>query len=269
MESGENLIGNVKKLVKRIANLFVRKQKVAMLHSGRCGSTVLGDQLNQHSHIFWSGEPFKRKKRDKNISREIFISKTLKKDESLAVSKVYINATQILDTQHLNPDAINMDVYEYCQFLKSIGYKKFIVIDRSNHLRRAISMQRGRISNEWHTKKRVDSLDKIRIDPNKFLVGENKTSSLVDYFDSIENQYQQLKKALENEDALFLNYEKDIEENPKAAYQMVCDFLGVKMEEATINYKKTNPFHVKNLIENFEEIKHALKGSKYEWMTSS
>src|SRR5688572_28775150 len=35
-----------------------RVGNIAMLHAGRCGSSVLADLLNQHPDIRWGGEPF-------------------------------------------------------------------------------------------------------------------------------------------------------------------------------------------------------------------
>ena len=65
---------------------------------------------------------------------------------------------------------------------------------------------------------------------------------------------------------LKLNYEEHIENNPDRASQLVSNFLGVKFHEGRINFIKTNPYKIKDILSNYEEVKEHLKGTKYEWM---
>ena len=46
----------------------------------------------------------------------------------------------------------------------------------------------------------------------------------------------------------------------------MCDFIKVIPENPQINYKRTNPFPLRHLIKNFEEVKAALKNTDYSWM---
>src|SRR5437868_12511840 len=49
-------MSDLARLVRGIAAQSVRKTNVVMLHPGRCGSTVLGDMVGQHSNVAWDGE---------------------------------------------------------------------------------------------------------------------------------------------------------------------------------------------------------------------
>jgi hypothetical protein len=63
-----------------------------------------------------------------------------------------------------------------------------------------------------------------------------------------------------------LTYEKDIQNDPVKAYQQVCDFLGIKSRNVTVELSRTNPFVANEMIENFDEVESVLNGTNYEWM---
>lgn len=45
----------------RVAGVFtslIRERNVVMFHCGRCGSSVVGGLLNQHTKVRWAGEIF-------------------------------------------------------------------------------------------------------------------------------------------------------------------------------------------------------------------
>jgi len=52
----------IKPLATRVLRIFsdpinrIPKRKIAMLHLGRCGSTVLGNLLSQHAALYWGEE---------------------------------------------------------------------------------------------------------------------------------------------------------------------------------------------------------------------
>ncbi|NEQ34055.1 MAG: hypothetical protein F6K04_24205 [Leptolyngbya sp. SIO4C5] len=53
-----NLKSNL--LLETLEKIWQPRDRIAMLHYGRCGSTVLGDLLGQHPDIFWDSEVFER-----------------------------------------------------------------------------------------------------------------------------------------------------------------------------------------------------------------
>ena len=63
-----------------------------------------------------------------------------------------------------------------------------------------------------------------------------------------------------------LIYENDIEKEPNVAYRKICNFLKITNGNPNIAYKKTNPFLLADLIENFDEVGASLKNTKYAEM---
>lgn len=255
-----------KEYIKASANFFIRKQKVAMLHTGRCGSTVLGDLMNQHPQMYWSGEPFERlMKLDKSLSIKE-VDYVIKEHENKRISAIYSFATKYPTGMHLSKDCINMKIGPYIEHLKSLGYKKFILIERSNHLKRIVSIEKGRVSGLWHSSNEVNKTKKVVIDPLKFEVGINVYLTLNEYFKQLDDDLAEVKSNLNEQEFVCINYENDINNDPKVAYKKVCDFTGIEYKSPQVKLKKTNPFPLHQLIENYEEIKEYFEGSKYAWM---
>ena len=75
-----------------------------------------------------------------------------------------------------------------------------------------------------------------------------------------------LKTILLNDDTLELIYEEDILENPKVAYDKVCKFLSIAEKSPRIQFRRTNPFTIAEVVVNIAEVRDALKSTKYSWM---
>lgn len=108
------------------------------------------------------------------------------------------------------------------------------------------------------------NIKKVNIDVNNFQTGE-VIQPLLELFKSMENNFKFLRELLPD-NSLIITYENDVLKNPKHAYKKVCDFLSLKDENVKVEYKRTNPFPLKELIINYEEISELLKGTKYDWM---
>jgi len=257
---------DIKAAIKSYLNKIIRVEKVAMLHPGRCGSTVLGSMMNQNAKIFWCGEPFERlMEKDRALSKPEVIQ-IIKDSEAAKISRIFSFATKYPRDMHLSKDCINLEIPEYVNLLKGLGYNKFIVIDRSNHLKRAISMENGRISNQWHTTAEVKEVRKVMIDPSRLMVGFDYFLPLTEYFELLDREHMQVMHEVNQLDYLCLNYERDIETDPLKAYKSVSQFLNLEYTPPLIKLKKTNPFPVKQTLSNFEEIEGALKNTSYSWM---
>lgn len=250
-------------------NGLIRKEKVAMLHPGRCGSTVLGSLMNQHPDMYWWGEPFERLMKKGRALTTGEVIDTIKNAEQAKISKIFSFATKHPKDMHLSADCINMDINSYIDLLDRLGYKKFIVIERSNHLKRAVSMEVGRQSKEWHSMQEAKEARKVSLDPASFEVGINIFTSLKEYFESLDKESVETQRALEGKRVLNITYEEDIEADPTVAYKKVCQFLGVTPGAPEVKLKKTNPFPVKDMLTNFHEVEKALQGTRYAWMLSS
>ena len=256
---------NIKKVVKSLLNGISRKTKVAMLHPGRCGSTVLGSLLNQHPSFYWSGEPFE-KLMGKGPLKEEKVVGVIKEREQDKISKVYSFATKYPKGMHLSNNCVDIAIPDYIKLLNDLGYSKFILITRKNHLKRVISILKGRQTGVWHSKVIKEKADIIEIPIHDFEYGIDQKSSIIEYFQIMDNETALVKDCIGGKPLIHIKYETDIEEDPLKAYRKICEFVGIKPLSPEVKLKKTNPFPLKDMISNFDELKKYLEATPYAWM---
>ena len=89
---------------------------------------------------------------------------------------------------------------------------------------------------------------------------------LVERIENLEIQMQEVETLLAGKNVLNLTYEDDIEQDPQSAYHSICKFVNMEATKASVTLSKTNPFPLKDVIENFAEVKATLHNTPYEWM---
>lgn len=117
-------------------------QNVVMLHTGRCGSTVLSNMLGRRSDVFWAGEifePFMNSQTKVNDFHKVISSNREKE-----IARVFGFEIKHLKQLHLSSKCIDLNLAVLINKLKEIKNIKFIVLERENYLRRAISAQVAR-----------------------------------------------------------------------------------------------------------------------------
>ena len=203
------------KEIYRLFSIFVRKEHIAMFHTGRCGSTILGHMLNDHSKVFWAHEIFEKfmQAEEKERKRRI-VEHIINQSRQSEIWTIYGFETKYLPQQHLSHKCINMDLEDYITLLRKLNFSKFIVLHRNNYLRRAISAQVGRHSKLWHSKQEVTSPIKINLDINSFVTGIRR-EPILELFSCMDKSFDRLKELLLYDDTLYLNYEDDILEDFK------------------------------------------------------
>jgi len=250
------------------SSIFHKSQKkyIAMFHTGRCGSTVLGRMLNDHYQVFWANEIFHEYMNSANPeSGKVFAEKIINASRNAQNKRIYGFETKYLPQQHLSKKCINLELNEYVSHLRKLKFKKFIILHRENYLRRAVSAEVGRQTKRWHTNENIQNLKKITLKVDSYPTGGHY-EPLLDLFVSIDKYYNTLNNLLIDDDTLSLTYENDILVNPEIAYAKVCKFLSITEESPEINLKRTNPFLLKDMIENFDEVKEYFADTKYSWM---
>ena len=65
---------------------------------------------------------------------------------------------------------------------------------------------------------------------------------------------------------LQLTYEEHISIDPTVGYRAVCDFLGLQAPPVVMRLRKTNPFPLQDIVQNWDEVVDALSGTEYAWM---
>ncbi len=240
-----------------------REQNVVMLHSGRTGSTVLSDLISQHNNVHWDGEIYINYPKYLNF----FTSDPLKfliHRSYQHSNKIYGFELKCLKNQHLEM-FIGLKIEEYIEELEKLGYKKFIFLKRKNLLRRYISIKQMLNGGALHTTTNIKGPKKLNIEVNDVWINKKKMS-LVEYFKVLEEYFEEVDKVLADRDVLVLYYEDDIQENPLQGYQKICDFLKIGNENPKVKLKRTNPFTIKETIDNYEELEQMLNDTKYKWM---
>jgi LPS sulfotransferase NodH len=155
---------------------------------------------------------------------------------------------------------------DFLQHLEVMGFTHYVILDRKNRLRKIISSiiahQKGSYHNYGETRARLKSvyvnLDKVEIDFD--------SKPLLDYLRDYDNQFSILESSLKNKRLLKLTYEDDIQDDPEKAYSRICEFLDIERKPVSVNLSKTNPFPLRDMIDNLGELENVLSGTPYEWM---
>ena len=187
-----------------------------------------------------------------------------------------------------------------------LNFTYFILIRRKNSLRQIVSDKVARKENIWHIhtdkfnwniikeifknytaqsiRKAFSYLTKWLYRKNsklknwlyrknskleKIHLPVNQSRPLVERIRGIERRMQEAESLLLSKNVLKLTYEDDIEQDPQSAYRSICEFVNMEPTKASVNFSKTNPFPLKDVIENFAEVKAALHNTPYEWMPNS
>lgn len=254
--------------MKYISRLFPisLRQSAVMFHFGRSGSQVLGNLLLQHSQIDWRGEMV-REKRVKEFKDRLKGKKYSIQDHVKAIARNRNKKLFGFETKFFHLRKQNITIAEFVTFLKQNGCKRFITLKRENILRKIASSSIAKNKRAFHQEnKEKAKLTKIHLDPSEIRI-DGARKPLVEMISDYENDFKELNLALENSEVLRLTYEEHIKETPLKAYEAICNFLGTKSESPDIQYGKSNPFPLSEIIENFDEIKNELKGTPHSWMT--
>jgi len=246
---------------------FEKTSHVAMFHPGRCGSTVLGGLLGQHPDIFWGGEIYHRTNDEIYIQEHFPMFKlfwrmmtSAKKHYGYEVKYLHKGQQQL----------IGLDWPIYVQRLWQMGCKHFIFLGRKNSLRNLVSIAVSLARNKWHqTPSEIEELTKVKIDVEGVLT-TNGYMTLLEYLDRYQDAQYEIKHVLKRYGYLQLYYEDDIAIDPILGYQRVCQYLGVaEYNQVSIQYARTNPFLIKDIVSNFDEVSRMLSGTSFEWMLNA
>ena len=234
-----------------------------MLHVGRCGSTVVGRMLGDHPEIFWDREIFEPHRR-----AELNEPKDLPPDDLIRQrqSQTRVNygfETKYLQSHHLG--TLGLTLPDYISMLRELGFDRFVALHRRNYLHRVVSGAIGRESGTWHRAKGSAAAPvSITLDPARVPFGAKKP--LLDVFAELSEGEQALRDLLPPTGTLWLTYEDDIARDPSVAYRQVCDLFGVTPADSEPTLAQTNPFPMKEILDNYDEIADLLEGTEYGWM---
>ncbi len=99
-------------------------------------------------------------------------------------------------------------------------------------------------------------------------MGGKQIKNLFDCYDSVSKSIRQFGNSENKIRFLELEYQRDILGSPLKAFHMICDFLRLAPAPVRIKNAKVNTQSITKMICNLQEVKEALKGTQYEWMTT-
>lgn len=245
-----------------------------MLHTGRSGSTVVGNLLQQHSRIYWDGEIYEkmfvwiRAKqgvliRDQNrLLRPDDAWPYLDRRRKRAGAKLY--GFECRDYHLL---WLKVSLVDYLRAAESRGFTRVILLERRNLLRKIISNVVAETRDQHHVRAGAQverpslrlNLDQVPLDHGHVEIRSALTQT--------KRWLEEAAAAAAEFEHLHLCYEDSIQNDPLVAYRQACDFLGVAPEVPRIALGRTTAFPLSQIIENFDELRERLRGTEFEWMT--
>ena len=171
---------------------------------------------------------------------------------------------------------MGLTIEQAVEFFKRKNLNHFIFLQRRNVLRKYISGQLGKINTFWHKRKGealpADYRSLLHVD---FADGGKMSGrtdcNMLTRLDAEQAYNQSMRDYIaearqRGERWLHLVYEDDIEQSPKVAYEKVCEFLGVEAVEVECLYQRINTAPLSEIIENYDEVREYLRGTRYEAM---
>lgn len=245
-----------------------KRKGVFMWHHGRCGSTVLGQMLNQHPEIRWYGELYNRYVHAGTPHPNF--SDDLKYVQIECGRKLPGFELKGLPSQHLS--TLGVSPGQFLDIIRELGFSQCIFLDRRNILRKLISVQivvQGLRSAYHMTGKQPELSGSLRIDVQHVRI-RGKNAPLLDMIRYIDEETEKARHQVrEYFDFLPLYYEDHIEADPRVAYRETLVHLGLPYHDANVTLKRINVKALQELVENYQEVEDLLAGTKYEWMTNT
>lgn len=249
-------------------------ERIAMLHIGRCGSTVLGNMLDEEVDLLWDSEALHpRYARASDVpevrERECFDERIFNRE----VRRRFIRAGKRrygfeLQTHHLELFGFK-DPKETRAALESLGFGVFISLGRTNVVRQLVSAIRGRQAGNFH----INAGDRkgLRMAPVDCDLDGFRLEKVGPVM-SLEEQLAERQEWMEwnrevvGEDGLHLDFETHVMQDPSVGYRMICEHIGIEPRELEPSLRRTNPESVDQLVADPKAWRDRLKGTRFEWM---
>ena len=250
---------------------------VVTWHQGRCGSSVLGSLLNQHSQVQAANEIFSRYMPRRWGDRPVpSLEQVLQRAMEEATGPVFNIEVKSLPAQNrsLYPQRSLADWFE--QLLRH-GFERQLILHRRNGLRRLVSHLMAQRSGVFVQSSGAPPLQREPLTVNTTSIREGvETHGLLAWLDLYAASHQDLVRALKAFCALQglpaplqLVYEEVIEADPRVAYRQLCEWLALEPEPVTLQHRRINPEPLPQLIANWSELCALLEPTPHAWMLAA
>lgn len=240
-----------------------RRGNVVMFHSGRSGSFVIADLLNQHPDIHWDGELFnyhleawRRTPMERLGEAQRLIGRRIGHHD------VPFYGFEVLPS-HLKAGRIESD--SFARALDELGFEYFVLLTRRNLLRKIVSHLVARERRRWHLGSAdVAPLTSVVVDVESLRLASTKP--LLEHLRDAQAEYDGLQTLLSDRRCLHLAYEDDVLCDPRLAVRRICNFLGVDYMDMPVRQGRTTPQGLEQVVRNFADVERVLSGTEFEWM---
>lgn len=247
-------------LSRRARNATLPHRRVMMFHSGRSGSTVLAELLDQHPEVCWQGEIIHRLFAQLGIRRVRIPPKALLLDSMIDVEApiVGFEAQYYMIGLHLRSS-----LPAFVRALRELDFQHTIVLSRSNLLRMVVSNLVAIERNRWSFGiGEPVPMTRIRIDLDQVYDYPGTTLLTV-----LEAHVRNRRRALRLlSDPLELVYEDDVESDPRIGYRRICEHIGIPPVDVTVTTRRATPYALAEIVENYDDVRAALRGTPFQWM---
>lgn len=238
-------------------------------HTGRCGSTVMSNILNKHEGVRNDGEIYAQ-------SYPRFIANGgglspldfLKMRKKVARKKNLIYGCEVKLFRGTHLDRVGITIPEAARTFSEIGFGKFILLHRRNHLDRLISQLVANQRKEYVLRKGEQArIPKFTINIDGIRVGLNKYT-LIEAIEAFEEDQDAMRETLRRDCASYLElvYEEDILNDPNIAVQKVAGYVGFEFQRQETELRKVVQQPKESFIVNYDNVRKRLRGTAHEWM---
>lgn len=243
-------------------------------HQGRCGSSVLGSLLNQHSNIQAANEVFSRYMPRRRGDASVPKMYQVLDDVILSAVKPVLNIEiKILSAQNfsLYPASSYQDWFDA---VWNAGFSRHLVLYRKNGLRRLVSHLIAQRSGIYVRGFCNHSVLKEPLMINLTSIHEgSEVHDLVTWLDLYSCTNINFVSALKcwcskrGLQAPFqLSFEEAIEPGPEIGYSEVCGWLNLAAEPFSLRLERLNPEPLPELIANWDAVTAMLSDTSHAWM---
>ncbi|MBC23699.1 MAG: hypothetical protein CMJ32_07265 [Phycisphaerae bacterium] len=248
--------------------------RAVMFHIGRCGSTVLGNMLDEEPGLYWDSEALYPRIGRVRMNPGILQAEHFDRETYIReIRRRFVNAGQRRYGFELTYDHVHYfgitDPKEAREILQSLGIGIFISLGRKNLLRQLISTIRGRQVGNMH----IDAGDKkglkmkpVDLDPAGFSLYKDDMPVPLEEHLAKRERWLEWNRQVVGEDGLHLDFETHVLQDPRVGYRLLCEHIGIQPQELEPSLRRTNPEAVEKLLADPQAWRDRLSGTSYEWM---
>lgn len=239
-----------------------------ILNSGRCGSTVLSWMLHSHPRIFSHGEVLFRYDRIyRGRARRPDPMRYLDRDRRRAGRRHFVLSVHFLRGQHL--DMVGMGLEELLDAIGALGIERIALLERRNSLKVLISSYAGSRRRTWHVPAGGEAeRQSFALDPGSVEFARTR-KPLLEWLEEFERAYEEARPIVAAREGIHLTYEEDVLPDPRLGYRKLCHALGEPPVDIPVPLQRANPYHARDVLENYAAVERELRGTRFAWMLES